>query len=224
MSPPLLVIIDSLADAFPAIAVTATNLHAKISAFESKWMENIRREKHDRAVDARLLADNPRLGSGFAKPGDDSKFVNAILIDALDVIGVARPLSFNWIKGLPRGRDPRVSALVDFAIERCVWDATLEVQKREAYAAYLTWLATAKSADPRKYGGEPLTMKAFAVEINKSLWAADGRPHEKGKTRQRTWKGLGLASASSEPAGQKAARVTAKFVEGLRRAFPAPSA
>jgi len=178
------------------------------AAFVAKWDPLVRGEHGAVAV----------LGPPL--PAERAKFLHGLLADALDVVGVHRPESFEWIRGLPGGHGAAVSVLGDFVVERTRWDADAETPKADLHSAYVQWLEAAKVAHPERYGdAEELTFKAFCCELNLSLVVQDARPERKGEARPRTWKGIRLLPPTKEPAGTVAIRWEAGFVEALRQSL-----
>lgn len=201
-------------------------------AFVVKWSERIREAWREyegeaardlRRVETQIgpVREPPRHAT---KPAEDPKLVRALLADALDIVGIHRPASFDWIKGLPVGHGEQRSVLADFRVERACWDATAETSKVALHHEYEMWLAAAKEAHPERYDtAEPLTLNAFTREMNLSLAVSDVRPAEKGEKRDpRCWKGVRILPPSAEPAGDKAIRTEAEFAEALRKAFVVP--
>jgi hypothetical protein len=196
------------------------------NAFAKNWDTRIRRAWREYEIEVKLLEEQPDPGIAATEPADDPKLMHGLLADALDVVGVHRPESNKWIKGLPAKHSAAVSVLIDFVVERCCWDATAETAKADFHAEFLKWLEAAKAAHPKRYAGaEKLGLKAFATEINLSLTTAEGpRLNEKQSIgRGHTWKGIRLLPPSNEPAGDVAIRREAGLSEALRRASVIPT-
>ena len=184
--------------------------------YVTKWEKRIRAAWHEHDVCVR------KFGAAD-KPADDAKFMHGLLADALDVVGLHRPESNDWIKGLPKKDGARISVVGDFLVERCCWDATANTAKATLHAAYVQWLKAAKTAHPERYDeAEELTLDAFAREMNLSQAVQNTRPETKGEARPRTWKGIRLLPPTSEPAGDVAIRWESEFAETLRHSLAVP--
>jgi hypothetical protein len=228
---PLNYIVDKLAEGIAAMRAAPDSLEYQVAlarvysgmrggaAYVSKWEKRIRAAWCEYDVDVR------KLGAG-TKPTDDSKFMHGLLGDALEVVGVHRPDSNGWIKGLPKNDGAHISVLGDFRVERCCWDADAETSKADLHAEYLKWLDAAKKVHPERYReSKSLKLKRFATEFNLSLATFEGqRCNEKVSIgRQHTWKGIRILPENNEPAGDKAIRWEAEFREILRQALTAPT-
>lgn len=202
------------------------NFGANCATFAKTWEARIRQAWREYEVneEVRLPEEHPAPDRTATEPADDPKLMRELLADALDVVGVHRPESNDWIKGLPIEGSKVVSVLVDFVVERTRWDATAETSKAALYADYVQWLEAAKVAHPERYGdAEKPTLKVFCREVNLSLTVQDARPERKGEARPRTWKGIRLLPPTSEPAGDVAIRREPHLAEALRQALVMPS-
>ncbi len=156
--------------------------------FVAKWT---RRVRGDKGVE--------KLTRVPMSPAETSNLVHGLLADALAVVGVHRPKSYEWIKGLPLDDRAQISVLTDFVVKQTCWDANATTDKAAFFAEYLAWLDRAKSADPKRYGAaRPLTLKALASQINLSLATSNTRPERKGEKRPEAWKGIRLLRPSPE--------------------------